>query len=86
MVNKVIIVPAITMRMFPEEKRAGTYELLLTSPVRVGEIVLGKFLGGLVTSTWLALVVIPALYLRLRAVSYRVDVTDHVHDAASARA
>ena len=43
-------------------------------------------LGGLVTSTWLALVVIPALYLRLRAVSYRVDVTDHVPDAASARA
>jgi ABC-2 type transport system permease protein len=36
------------MRMFPEEKRSGTYELLLTSPVRVGEIVLGKFLGGLV--------------------------------------
>jgi ABC-2 type transport system permease protein len=43
----IFIVPAITMRMFPEEKRAGTYELLLTSPVRVGEIVLGKFLGGL---------------------------------------
>ena len=35
----IFIVPAITMRMFPEEKRAGTYELLLTSPVRVGEIV-----------------------------------------------
>jgi ABC-2 type transport system permease protein len=44
----IFIVPAITMRLFPEEKRAGTYELLLTSPVRVGEIVLGKFLGGLV--------------------------------------
>ncbi len=44
----IFIVPAITMRMFPEEKRAGTYELLLTSPVRVSEIVLGKFLGGLV--------------------------------------
>ena len=44
----IFIVPAITMRMFPEEKRAGTYELLLTSPVGVGEIVLGKFLGGLV--------------------------------------
>ena len=43
----IFIVPAITMRMFPEEKRAGTYELLLTSPLRVGEIVLGKFLGGL---------------------------------------
>src|SRR5947208_2763612 len=44
----IFIVPAISMRMFPEEKRSGTYELLLTSPVRVGEIVLGKFLGGLV--------------------------------------
>jgi len=44
----IFIVPAITMRMFPEEKRAGTYELLLTSPLRVGEIVLGKFIGGLV--------------------------------------
>ena len=44
----IFVIPAITMRMFPEEKTAGTYELLLTSPVRVGEIVLGKFLGGLV--------------------------------------
>src|SRR5437762_1805895 len=43
----IFIVPAISMRMFPEEQRSGTYELLLTSPVRVGEIVLGKFLGGL---------------------------------------
>jgi gliding motility-associated transport system permease protein len=42
----IFTVPAITMRMFPEEKRAGTYELLLTSPVRVSEIVFGKFLGG----------------------------------------
>ncbi len=44
----IFIIPALTMRMFPEEKRAGTYELLLTSPVRIGEIVAGKFLGGLV--------------------------------------
>jgi ABC-2 type transport system permease protein len=44
----IFIVPAVTMRMFPEEKRAGTYELLLTSPVRVSDIVLGKFLGGFV--------------------------------------
>lgn len=43
----IFLVPAITMRMFPDEKRSGTYELLLTSPVRIGEIVLGKFLGGL---------------------------------------
>ena len=47
----IFIVPALTMRMFPEEKRAGTYELLLTSPVRIGEIVAGKFLGGLALVT-----------------------------------
>ena len=44
----IFVIPAITMRMFPEEKTSGTYELLLTSPVRVSEIVLGKFLGALV--------------------------------------
>ena len=44
----IFLVPAVTMRMFPEEKHSGTYELLLTAPVRVGEIVVGKFLGGLV--------------------------------------
>ena len=43
----VILVPVITMRTFAEEKRLGTFELLLTSPIRVGEIVAGKFLGAL---------------------------------------
>ena len=56
----IFIVPAITMRMFPEEKRAGTYELLLTSPVGVTEIVLGKFLGGLVLV--LAMVALSGLF------------------------
>ncbi|MFQ5902221.1 MAG: ABC transporter permease [Candidatus Binatia bacterium] len=43
----VIMVPIITMRTFAEEKRNGTYELLLTSPLTVSQIVLGKFLGCL---------------------------------------
>ncbi|MEK7335062.1 MAG: ABC transporter permease subunit [Candidatus Binatota bacterium] len=43
----VIMVPIITMRSFAEEKKNGTYELLLTSPLTVTEIVLGKFLGSL---------------------------------------
>jgi ABC-2 type transport system permease protein len=43
----VILIPVITMRSFAEEKRTGTYELLLTSPLAIGEIVAGKFLGGL---------------------------------------
>ncbi len=41
----VILVPVITMRSFAEEKRSGTYELLLTSPLSITEIVAGKFLG-----------------------------------------
>src|ERR1043165_3233442 len=35
----VIMIPLITMRAFAEEKRSGTYELLLTSPLTVAEIV-----------------------------------------------
>ena len=44
----VILVPVMTMRTFAEEKRSGTFELLFTSPLRVGEIVAGKFLGAFV--------------------------------------
>ncbi len=43
-----LIVPLITMRLYSEEKRAGTDELLLTSPVSVGQIVTGKLLAGVV--------------------------------------
>jgi ABC-2 type transport system permease protein len=43
----VILVPVITMRSFAEEKRTGTYELLMTSPLSITEIVAGKFLGAL---------------------------------------
>jgi ABC-2 type transport system permease protein len=43
----VILVPVITMRSFAEEKRTGTYELLMTSPLSISEIVAGKFLGAL---------------------------------------
>jgi len=40
------LVPMITMRLFAEEKRTGTIELLLTSPVQDIEIILGKWLGA----------------------------------------
>lgn len=41
----VISGPLITMRQIAEEKRSGTIELLLTAPVRVWEVVLGKYLA-----------------------------------------
>ena len=39
-------IPMITMRLFAEEKRSGTIELLATSPVRDVEIILGKWLAA----------------------------------------
>lgn len=44
----VLWAPLITMRLFAEEQRLGTLELLLTAPVRDWEVVLGKFLASLV--------------------------------------
>jgi len=42
-----IIVPLVTMRMFPEERRNGTEQLLLTSPKSITQIVLGKYLAAI---------------------------------------
>ena len=41
------VIPMITMRLFAEEKRTGTIELLITSPVTDLEIILGKWLAAL---------------------------------------
>jgi ABC-2 type transport system permease protein len=41
------IVPILTMRLLAEERRSGTLEVLLTSPVSEGTVVAGKFLGAL---------------------------------------
>lgn len=40
------LIPAITMRSFADEHRAGTLELLLTRPLTEGQVVLAKFLGA----------------------------------------
>ncbi|MCS7253214.1 MAG: ABC transporter permease [Armatimonadota bacterium] len=42
------IVPTMTMRLFAEERRLGTLELLLTSPVSDWQVVLGKFMGSFI--------------------------------------
>ncbi|MBS1494975.1 MAG: ABC transporter permease subunit [Bacteroidetes bacterium] len=45
-----VLIPAITMRSFSEEKKTGTIELLLTRPITDMEIILGKFLSALALS------------------------------------
>jgi ABC-2 type transport system permease protein len=43
-----LLLPALTMRLFAEEKKLGTDELLFTSPVSVAQIVGGKYLASLI--------------------------------------
>jgi len=54
------LIPAVGMRLWSEEKRSGTWELLLTYPVTVAQAVIAKFLAG-----WLFVVVALALTLTL---------------------
>jgi ABC-2 type transport system permease protein len=55
------IMPMITMRTYSEEKRSGTIELLLTSPVSDVEIILGKFFGAL--GLYSAMLLVTLLYM-----------------------
>jgi len=48
MIITLFIAPFLSMRLFAEERRQKTFELLMTTPVRPVEIVLGKYLGALV--------------------------------------
>ena len=52
------IVPAVTMRLFSEELNTGSYELLLTLPVSVADVVIGKFAAAV---AFIGLMLVPTL-------------------------
>jgi ABC-2 type transport system permease protein len=53
------LVPALTMRSWAEERRMGTYELLLTLPFTEGQLVLGKFLSSFALAAISILLTLP---------------------------
>ena len=53
------LIPAVTMRMFADEKRSGTMELLLTRPITELKLILAKFLAAL---TVVVLTIVPTLF------------------------
>ena len=57
------VMPMITMRTYSEEKRSGTIELLLTSPITDLEIIVGKFLGAL--ALYGAMLIVTMLYMAI---------------------
>ena len=57
------LMPMVTMRTYAEEKRSGTIELLLTSPITDWQIILGKFLGAM--SLYAAMLAVTLIHLAL---------------------
>ncbi len=59
LVLAVMLTPALTMRLFAEENRLGTIELLMTAPLRDWQIVVGKFIAGMIAFSFL---LVPTLW------------------------
>ena len=57
------VLPLVTMRIYSEEKRSGTIELLLTSPLTDVQIIIGKFLGAM--TLYAAMLAITAIHIGL---------------------
>jgi len=70
-VVSVFTLPLLTMRLWAEEKRTGTLELLLTFPLRDSSIVLGKFFAGL--AVYIVLLMLSLLYPLLAGLYARLD-------------
>lgn len=75
-----ILCPALTMRLFAEERRSGTIEALLTAPVTAGEVVLAKYLATLTTYVlmWLPTVLYVVILRSTGEVDYRVVASSYL--------
>ena len=71
LVSLLLVCPALTMRVFAEERRSGTIETLLTAPVTPAGVVLGKYLASF--STYLLLWAPTVLYILILRNTGQVD-------------
>jgi ABC-2 type transport system permease protein len=53
------IVPAVTMRLFSEEKNTGSFEILMTMPVTMLDVVVGKVLAG---TAFTGIMILPTIF------------------------
>ena len=62
-----VFIPAVTMRVWAEERKENTWEMLLTFPMRARELVIGKFVAALVffALTILATITVPVMLASL---------------------
>jgi len=68
----IIIIPLLTMRVFSEEKKLNTLEMLLSYPIRVSELLFGKILGCM--TFFLFLILLTFIYPVILSTMWRIDV------------
>lgn len=71
MVVFLFVLPMITMRTYSEEKRSGTIELLLTSPLTDFQIIMGKFLGAM--ALYVAMLAVTLIHIGLLFMASRPE-------------
>ena len=76
----ILLCPGMTMRLFAEERRAGTIETLLTAPVRTPGVVLGKFCAALAMYVvmWLPTVLYIVVLRRAGEIDWNVVATSYL--------
>jgi ABC-2 type transport system permease protein len=73
----IVVGPLLTMRLFAEEKRSGTIEMLMTAPVSDTAVVLAKYFGALVfyVITWLPTLAYVAILKACGAADIAMDIS-----------
>jgi len=66
------LIPLLTMRLFSEEKKLGTIELLFTNPIRDMEVILGKYLACLIV--YALMLVLTFLYPVLLEIVFSIEI------------